>query len=53
LVRVTFWIGVAYETLLDDQKRRIYDQHGEEGLKQGAGGHGGFEFQDPMNLFAQ
>lgn len=37
-------IGGAYEVLIDAEKRKIYDQYGEEGLKQGAGGqhHGGF-----------
>lgn len=36
----------AYEVLTDDQKRQVYDQYGEEGLKQmggGGGGHGGHD----------
>jgi DnaJ family protein A protein 2 len=30
----------AYEILSDQSKREIYDQYGEEGLKEGMGGHG-------------
>lgn len=43
-------ISHAYEVLSDDEKRRIYDQFGEEGLKQGAGGNGGFNM-DPSSIF--
>ncbi len=42
-------ISEAYEVLSDENRRRIYDQYGEEGLKGagasggfGGGGHGGF-----------
>mmetsp|Transcript_1241 Transcript_1241/g.2645 ORF Transcript_1241/g.2645 Transcript_1241/m.2645 type:complete len:377 (+) Transcript_1241:115-1245(+) len=47
-------INRAYEALMDEEKRQIYDQHGEEGLKQheqrsaGGGGGGGF---DPFEQF--
>jgi DnaJ-class molecular chaperone len=46
-------IARAYEVLSDESKKSIYDQHGEEGLKQqeargGGGGGGGFE-----DLFSQ
>ncbi|KAL3940871.1 MAG: hypothetical protein SGBAC_004666 [Bacillariaceae sp.] len=41
-------IARAYEVLSDEEKREIYDRHGEEGLKQheqrgGGGGGGGFD----------
>jgi len=40
-------IAYAYEVLNDEEKKGIYDEHGEEGLKQheqgGGGGFGGFE----------
>ena len=34
-------IANAYEVLYDDKKRKIYDQYGEEGLKQSEQGGGG------------
>jgi len=42
-------IAYAYEVLTDEEKKGVYDKHGEEGLKQheqqqgGGGGHGGFD----------
>ncbi|ORZ31091.1 hypothetical protein BCR44DRAFT_84479 [Catenaria anguillulae PL171] len=44
----------AYEILNDEEKRRIYDQYGEEGIKQGAQGGGpGGPFHDPFDIFQQ
>jgi DnaJ-related protein SCJ1 len=34
--------------LSDEEKRRIYDQYGEEGLK-----GSGQQFHDPFDIFAQ
>ncbi len=39
---------LAYEVLSDEEKRRVYDQYGEEGLK-GSGHH----FHDPFDMFSQ
>lgn len=45
-------VAAAYEALSDDEKRRIYDQQGEEGLKRHAqGGQGGG--MNPFDLFSQ
>ena len=55
-------ISQAYEILSDKEKRKIYDQFGEEGLQSGMdpngggmggmGGMGGFSY-DPRDLFSQ
>ena len=49
-------IAEAYEVLTDDEKKKIYDKYGEEGLKQGGGGGGGGGFggfRDPFDIFSQ
>jgi DnaJ-class molecular chaperone len=40
----------AYEVLSDEEKRRIYDRYGEEGLKQHDQGGGG---AGPADIFSQ
>lgn len=47
-------VSNAYEVLSDDEKRKIYDQYGEEGLNgHQAGGGGGGGFHDPFDLFRE
>lgn len=43
-------IAQAYEVLSDERKRQIYDQGGEEALKEGGGG-GGEGFHNPFDIF--
>ena len=47
-------LGKAYETLMDDEKRSLYDRYGEDGLSNaGFGGGGPFEhgFGDINDIF--
>ncbi|KAL2892519.1 Chaperone protein dnaJ A6 [Bienertia sinuspersici] len=43
-------LGQAYEVLTDPEKRDIYDQYGEDGLKEGMGGGAG---HNPFDIFEQ
>ncbi|CAF3483789.1 unnamed protein product [Rotaria sp. Silwood1] len=43
-------LSQAYEVLSDEKKRSLYDQVGEQGLKEGAGA-GGFHGSDPFDIF--
>lgn len=43
-------LSQAYEVLSDEKKRKLYDQVGEQGLKEG-GGSGGFHSADPFDIF--
>lgn len=40
-------ISAAFEVLSDEKKKSLYDKHGEQGLKEGAGG----EFHSPFDIF--
>ncbi|KAG9149114.1 hypothetical protein Leryth_010704 [Lithospermum erythrorhizon] len=42
-------VAQAYEILSDAEKREIYDQYGEDALKEGMGGGGGMN--DPFDIF--
>ena len=43
----------AYEALSDGEKRKIYDRHGEEGLKQHASGGGRGGGNPASDIFSQ
>ncbi|KAM7480330.1 hypothetical protein LguiA_028543 [Lonicera macranthoides] len=44
-------ISAAYEVLSDDQKRALYDQYGEAGVKSTVGGQAGAYAANPFDLF--
>lgn len=43
-------ISYAYEILSNPEKRKLYDQAGEQGIKEGGSGGGGFH-SNPMDIF--
>ena len=43
-------LGQAYEVLSDPEKRELYDQYGEDALKEGMGGGAG-PFHNPFDIF--
>ena len=44
-------ISAAYEVLADPEKRQIYDEYGEDALKEGMGGGGGGFGANPFDIF--
>ncbi|KAF7825214.1 dnaJ protein-like protein 1 [Senna tora] len=44
-------LAQAYEVLSDPEKRELYDQYGEDALKEGMGGGGGGPFHSPFDIF--
>ena len=45
-------ISYAYEVLSDPEKKQLYDEYGEDALKEGGGGPGG-GMHDPFDIFSQ
>lgn len=44
-------ISMAYEVLSNPEKRKVYDQGGEQAIKEGGSGGGGAGFHSPMDIF--
>lgn len=42
---------MAYEVLSNPDKRELYDQGGEQAIKEGGSGGGGGGFSSPMDIF--
>ncbi|XP_020194848.1 chaperone protein dnaJ A6 [Aegilops tauschii subsp. strangulata] len=46
-------LAQAYDVLNDPEKREIYDQYGEDAIKEGMGGSGGADMHSPFDIFEQ
>jgi len=46
-------INEAYEVLSNEEERRVYDRHGEEGVRGGAGVNHGFHFRRAEDIFRE